>query len=502
MTSRPDIFSSDLSEINDVAVSSDAARSRCSSDFNFFAGLCIPDIFLYAFPEYYIALFSVLHAGITDTELIKVLRYAIGLPRGYIKTTYLKVLISWLVVFDKTNFVLIVCATEPHAENFLDDVSNILSSPNIEAIFGKWKDNLVTDNRGLKKALYHKRVIILRAIGAGTAARGINIDNKRPDVVCCDDMQTKENDDSDTDREVLFDWFVGTLLKAINRHRAIIMYVGNMYSDHCILYRLKQNPFWISLITGGILETGEPLWPELQSLSDLHEDFKHDESLGKANIWFAEIMNDPVESADGFIRGPFPLSPFDSFIPEPTASFITLDPAGFRKQSDDNVVTAHYIIDGKGYIAEMDGGIWDPGITCQNTIALALRHNANLIAIEDVGYQQSLQYWMTRTLKEEKIEGINVVPLNRGVKAKEYHIRLFIKEIYGEEYYFLRDTDRQRFTWQATAYRLGKKKNRDDWLDSPSMGLEVRNTYWPLLSVREHQQLGSQFRVQANNTPF
>lgn len=492
-----------LTTVSDVQVTLADARRRCESDFSFFAGLCIPDIYLFPFPAYYIALASVLVQATTRKGIERIIRYAIGLPRGYVKTTFLKILIAFLIVFDRVSFVLIVCATEPLAENFLDDLNNILSSQNIETIFGAWKINLITDNRGLKVCSYHGKRVILRAVGAETAARGINIDNKRPDIICCDDMQTKENDDSDPDRERLFNWFIGTLLKTVNRLFSIILYSGNMYSDKCILYKLKQNPHWISLITGAILEDGQPLWPELASIEDLYESFKHDESLGKSAIWFAEIMNDPVESVDGFIRGPFPAHKFGDNPIEPSAAFVTVDPAGFRTQSDDNVATAHYVVDGKGYVAEMTGGLWDPYETCKNAVTLALRHGATLIGIESVGYQQSLQFWMMRFLDEHKITGIHVVPIERGTKSKESHIRLFIKELYAAEYFFLREEDRQKFTWQATAYRIGKKKNKDDWLDSPAMGLEIRNTYWELLSVREHNLGGHNAHVVLyNNTPI
>ena len=44
--------------------------------------------------------------------------------------------------------------------------------------------------------------------------------------------------------------------------------------------------------------------------------------------------------------------------------------------------------------------------------------------------------------------------------------------MYAGEYSFLRDIDRQRFTWQASMYRSGKK-NKDDWLDSPALGLVI-----------------------------
>lgn len=489
-------------EVHEIAADVTEARNRCKADFNFFAGLCLPDTMIYPFPKYYVALWILLVRAIEEHNVHavrKVLRYVIGLPRGFCKTTFLKCLVAWLIVFDKVHFVLIICATDPLAEAFLLDLQNILTSPNLEAIFGRWDP--AKDSADTKRGAYHRNILIIKARGAGTSVRGINEDNKRPDLILCDDMQTKENDESETDRARLFNWFVGTLLKTVTQKQSIVFYIGNMYSDHCILYQLKVNPFWTSLITGCILEDGTSLWPELYSIEDLYESFLHDESLSKSDIWFAEMMNDPVESLDGLIHGPFPEKNI-TLIPYPDASFITVDPAGFRIHSDENVCTAHYIIDTKGYVAEMAGGIWNPKETVQNAIAMAIRHDASLIAVEAVAYQQSLAFWIQHFLTEEGIKDISSVPLKRPTnKTKTQFIRNFISEIYAGNYFFLRTIDRAKFVWQATAYRMSKSVNKDDWLDSAAMGLEVRNQFSNLLAVRKRRQ-EQVARVRSNNTPF
>lgn len=489
-------------EVHTLPFDVNQVRIKAEKDFNFFAGLALPDTMRYLFPMYYIALWTLLVAAIEENNKYKtkkILRYVIGLPRGFCKTTFIKCLIAWLICYDKISFVLIICATDPLAEAFLSDLHNILQSPNIEKLYGVWRP--AKDTVDTKITAYHRRTVILKARGAGTSVRGVNEDNKRPDLILCDDMQTKENDDSETDRGRLFDWFVGTLLKTVTQQQSIVIYVGNMYSDHCILYLLKVNPHWVSLITGCILEDGTSLWPELFSLDDLFDSFIHDESLGKADIWFAEMMNDPVESIDGLIQGPFPEKNMD-LIPAPDASFITVDPAGFRTQSDDNVLTAHYIIDGKGYIAEMEGGIWTPKQTVDKGLALAIKHEASFIGVEAVAYQASLAFWFQYFINEEKIQGIEVKPIKRPTnKTKTQLIRNFIKEIYGKNYYFIRQIDRAKFVWQATAYRISRTKNKDDWLDSPAMGLAVRNEFANLLTVRRAgQQMTA--RVRGNNTPF
>lgn len=491
-------------EVKSLPLQLDQVRRRGKDDFNFFSGLCIPDVMEFAWPVYYIALWQQLVAAIEEhnaDRARKILRYVVGLPRGFCKTTFIKCLVAWLICYDKVSFVLIICATDPLSESFMRDLDNILHSDNIKKVYGIWDPAL--DQVATKIGSFRGRKLILKARGSGAAVRGMNEDNKRPDFIICDDMQTKENDNSETDREALIDWFVGTLLKVVAQKSSIVVYVGNMYSDQCILYKLKINPHWVSLITGCILDDGSSLWPDLWSILDLFESFVHDESLGKADIWFAEMMNDPIESLDGLIHGAFPSINVVNLAP-PDASFVTLDPAGYRNSSDDHVATAHHIIEGKGYIVEMDGGIWTPKDAVEKTITMALRNESSLIGVESVAYQGSLVFWFEHYMKLDNIQGINVVAVKRATnKTKTQEIRNFIKEIYDKNYAFVRDADRARFVWQAAAYRISRKKNKDDWLDSPAMGVSIRNEFSHLLTIRRQElQRQQEARVRSNNTPF
>jgi hypothetical protein len=490
-------------EVEQVSVDIGQAKARAQADLNFFSGLCIPDVMQYRFPLYYIALWTLLVRALEDRNKVavrRVLRYVIGLPRGFCKTTFIKCLIAWLICHGYVRFVLIICATDPLAEAFLSDLHSILQSLNIEALYGKWDP--ATDSVHTKKGIHQREILIIKARGSGTAVRGINEDNRRPDMIVCDDMQTKENDSSDTDRKNLDNWFFGTLLKTVTQKQSIVLYVGNMYSDHCILYQLKVNPFWTSLITGCILNDGSSLWPELFSIADLYQDFLHDEAAGKADIWFAEMMNDPVESIDGLIQGPFP----DFRVPliaVPDAAFLTVDPAGYRKQADDNVICAHHIINGKGAIMGMRGGIWNPKETVEKGLEDAIKYNAPHIFVEAVAYQASLAFWFNHFIASELVKGISAVPLKRPTnKTKTQFIRNFLQEIYANNYGFADTEARQKFVWQATAYRISRQQNKDDWLDAPAMGVEVRNQHGRMLTVRRSLAHVQRAQVQPNNTPF
>lgn len=486
----------------EIGVDVAAAKARGKVDINFFASLCLPQVMVSALPQFYIIVFSILTKRDTK-DIGKILRFALGLPRGHAKTTFIKIIICWLIVYDRVSFALMVCASESLAEQLLADVNDMLGSSNMEAVYGSWNANLSTDSKELKKAIYHDRPVILAAKGAGSAVRGLNIKHTRPDLIFCDDMQTKENDESPAESLRLLRWMVATLLKLVApRGDRLIIYVGNMYSENCILKKLQSNPGWTSLVTGAILDTGEPLWPELHSLEDLMESYFHDEALGEADIWFAEVMNDPKASGKKLLHDPLPVCPYDGEEVVPDGVFITIDPAGFKDVSDDNVIVVHYVYKGKGIAKEVNMGIMDPGELIRTALVLALTHGASLIGIEDVGYQQTLGYWVSKYMTELNIQGIEIVALNPHGRSKEARIRLFIAELYAGEYYLSGEV-RPVFVWQATKYKIGAKKNKDDLLDACAYGLDVRNEYWHLVTnLKTTSKLLSTASVQDNNTPF
>lgn len=489
--------------IVEVNVEVRQAYDRGLVDINFFAGLCMPDVCSYALPSFYVLIWRLL-ANRPPEQMRKLLRFALGLPRGHAKTTFIKILIAWLIVYDKVSFILIICATEPLAENLLADISDILGSPNMEAVYGSWAACLSKDAVDLKKAIYHDRPVLLAAKGAGSALRGINIKNRRPDLIFCDDMQTRENDESPADRAKLLRWFTSTLIKCIApKGDRLIIYIGNMYSDECILKKLQDNTKWLSLVTGAILETGEPLWPELHSLEDLMESFEHDEELGEGDLWFAEVMNDPKSTGSSLLQDVLPQYPYEDDI-EPDGVFLTIDPAGFKLASDDNVISVHYVYDGKGIVRERKVGaeITDPESLVLQALSLAIHHGATLIGVEDVGYQASLQFWFNKYLVDLGITGITIVPLNPHGKSKESRIRLFIRDLYAGNYY-LHHSTRPAFVFQATKYKIGAKKNKDDILDADAYGLDVRNEYWHLVgNLQTQQKKLTNATVVSNNTPF
>lgn len=475
------------------------AYERGKEDINFFAAICIPEVCIFPFPDFYIAAFFLLKSK--PDELI---RFALGLPRGHAKTTFIKILLSWLIVYDMAKFVLIVCSNSSLAENLLADIHDILSSDNIKQVYGDWQQGLMIDSADTKKAQFHSRSVILVARGWSAGIRGINLKHQRPDVIFCDDVQTKSNSQSEGDSQKLLIELTGTIFKAIApTGTRIILYVGNMYSEDCILNKLRKTYGWTSMITGAILSDKKPLWPELHPLKELMESYYHDESLGLSDVWFAEVMNDPVNGHLSIFPHPIPPSPFEDFeIENPIGSFITIDPAGFRKTSDANQIVVHLRINDSSVIVETAQGIYDPEQLIIKTLQLALKWRCSLIGVEDVAYQQTLCFWLQKYILLYNISDITIVPLRPHGRSKETRIRLYIQSLYAHSSYIHDAETRRNFTWQASTYKLGKSDNKDDLLDACAYGEDIKNEYWDKIKLSTSRLIDSECAVVKNNTPF
>lgn len=485
------------------------AYKRCFGDFQYFSKLAVPLTIRFDWPPEYIAIFVMLAQAIVerDRELMGLtIRFALGLPRGFAKTTFIKVLVCWLIIYAELSFILVVCATEPLSENFLADVNDILASPNMEKIFGAWTANLATDNASVKKCMYRQRQVILAAIGAGSSVRGLNMGNERPDVILLDDAQTKENSQSDTESARFVEWFAGTLLKARSPFFAIIIYIGNMYPQNCLLEKLQKNSHWKSLITGCILADGKSLWPELRPLQSLYDDFCHDEELGLAYIWFAEMMNQPLmEMVSLLPNGTIPLCPIteDQLIPD--AGFIIIDPSGFKKGADDNVIGGFHISKNVPYLRRLIAGPLDPKAVIHQTIQMALDLSIRVIFIESVAYQQTLKFWFDNELRLAGMQNhFMLVEISPHNKAKEGRIRVSVQQLLAKTWYIINMEARQRYTFQALAYKIGKPKNKDDILDVGAYVEEVRTPEnWSIVySMPLNAPAAVSARVIADNTPF
>lgn len=450
-----------MSDIQEVAVNPSEAAQSAKADFNFLAALAMPGEFLFAFPSFYITLFHLLTAFKQKFE-----RFAIGIPRGFAKTTFVKLLCLWYILFSHKHFILIVSANEKKAAAILADVWDMLSGVNIRRIFGNFDAAIEKDDSTTKVFTFRGRQIILWAAGAGTSVRGINRKNKRPDVMILDDIQDKEDAANKELADSLLVWMLSTLMKAKSNFGCTYIFVGNMYPQNSILEKLKNNSQWTSLIVGGLLADGRSLWEELRPAEELLAEYQSDMEAGHPEVFISEVLNSTeIALASGIDPSKIPFMP--SYFQEADSGeggFIIIDPSSGKKGGDDCTISHYEVHDGIPVLDDILTGTFSPLETIEKAIQLGLERNTRCIAVEGVAYQSTLLFWFDYYCEKEGISGFEFLELSPKGQAKNNRIkRGLIRLLKGEIY--LHPTVRSLVISQIMDWNPLKTTNKDDIID-------------------------------------
>lgn len=404
-------------------------------DFNFFAALCLPDVMEFDFPPEYIAMTHMVEEAALDTSKADH-NFALGLPRGFAKTTWAKIFCAWLFCYTDRQYALCASSNEGKAESFIADVARILRSRNLSKLFGSYDDDAEKDTAGLKIFKYRGKTRILHAVGANGDPRGYNIEFKRPDIHILDDVQSRKNAKSEAESKSLLEWYASTFYLTKAPTGLLHLYIGNTFPyEGCILSKLRDDPNYTSFVVGGILANGESLWPELNSKEKLKADFKRSISLGQGEVFLSEIMNDKRSyAALGFDYSKTKAWDVDDHTPA-MSGFIIIDVAGDKNDSDDTAIGAALFYDSitLPYFRDLDFGKFSPLETIKHAMKMAVRHNIQTIFIEGVAYQSSLAFWAEFICKQLGIEGFQFIPINPRRVPKNVRIMDSLRKLQNGE---------------------------------------------------------------------
>lgn len=301
---------------------------------------------------------------------------AIAAPRGFAKSTAVTHAYTIAsIVFRLRSFVLLVADTETQATFFLSDIKKELTeNDDLMAVFGikgidasyGGKDSL-TDFIVVFNDGHRARVI---AKGAGQSMRGAKWDNKRPDLIICDDLENEEMVMNNDRRDSFRRWFSGTLLPCRSKD-GIVRVVGTILHTDSQLNRLmprladkskpcyvddlreKSNPkaIWLSArYRAHDVRLTKSLWPEYKPIEWLLEERAEKMSQGLMDVWAQEMLNIPYDES----TAPFKRSYFAALEPgerdQTFNYYIATDFATSEKQKSDYSVFVVAGINEKGTI--------------------------------------------------------------------------------------------------------------------------------------------------------
>lgn len=463
------------SAIHDINAELSDVAATAKASLNFLAGLCMPLVFKYLYPPVFLSVWEWLCQNVNTIRAFPQL--ALGLPRGFGKTTLIKIFVLYCILFTSKKFILIISNTAHLAESIVSDIADILNERNIKTVFGDWRIGIEKDTQELKKFGFRGRNITLACIGVGGSLRGLNIKNERPDVMIFEDIQSREDADSKTVSDGIETWMYGTAMKAKSPHGCMFLFVANMYpTKYSLLRKLKENRTWIKFIAGGILATGESLWEDLQPIEQLLQEYENDLIAGHPEIFYSEVLND--ETANTNTRCDIANLPKWRFTAEEYSAgdFIVVDPSGDKQTSDECSIGYFKIFDTVPCMVELIEGRFSPGDTIRNVLTLALTNNCRTVVIESNAYQATLAYWCKFLCIQMEITGIDFLEIYSGMASKISRILKMFTSLEKGEIFYHPETA-AKVNMQITQFNPLKRDNTDGILDLLTYAPKVVDMY-------------------------
>ena len=410
-------------------------------------------------------------------------RFTCAIPRDHAKTTLAKLACVHYFLFTHYRFIVYLSNTTDIAIPSTNDIVTFLQCENFVNIFGYCEWFTKQDGKGVYKFRLPKslggKLCMLRALGAGKQVRGINIDNKRPQLAVVDDLEDNDNIATMELFNKLKRWVYGPFLKCLDKFDNKVIWLGNMISKNSMLFENCKSDYWYSRRYGCLLANGEPLWPDAWSVEKLQRDYREYQERGLADVWFAEMMNLPMAAGAGLIDAS-EITYKPAVQPRENAiGFLTVDLAiSEEKWAHKTVIAVHTWVDDTfwqiAYTIAFHG--IDPIALFHEIIKLGQLWGFYTVGIESEAYQASLQFIYPHLCLTESIEGFTFVPLKTNKMRKVERLAPWAGMLKAGDY-ALTEGDFS-VTQQLLEFDPTKRHNDDDEIDCCAYGPQMVREYY------------------------
>lgn len=360
---------------------------------------------------------------------------AIAAPRKHAKST--AITFSYVLaalLFRQHSYVIIVSDTETQAGLFLGDIKQELTdNEDLISLFGvksfpKWSetDIIVEMEDG------HRFRIMAK--GSEQKLRGLKWDNKRPDLIICDDLENEDLVSSQERREKFRRWFYGALLQAKSKDGKVII-VGTILHMDSLLERLMPNLYDKQTVQTDLktFTTKKSLWKAIKYRAH-NEDFSKilwegswsKETLkeqrqgyidqGMPDIYSQEFLNYPIDETNAYFKR-------DDFLhfndddrnhleQKNVVHYAAADFAVSTTERSDYTVIATVAIDQEGTILVEDirRGRWDSAEIVEQMFSVQQRYKPELFIVEQGAIQKAIGPFLNKEMQVRNTY-INLYPM-------------------------------------------------------------------------------------------
>lgn len=480
-------FGAQQAQTTEVSIKLSEIYEALFRSFEVFIDFFLHDDMTFTVPEFHKRIWAMMTG-------LDVKRVAIAVPRGHAKTTLAKLAVVWYFLFTRVKFIVYVCYTADLSEKAVNDIMTFMQSKNFVKLFGAPEFSTEKWGTGefvfwINTPFFGRKLCILKARGANSRIRGINIMNQRPEMAIVDDLEDADDLDDDKIASKTRRWFFGTFIKALDRRVAKVIYIGNLLSSDCLLHRLTRSKYWTSMVLGALLKDGTSLWPDMWPIDKLIEDYQEYVENGLSSLWFAEMMNLIIAGENALIRAE-EIRYGEPVPPERIrCGFITIDPAT-GEGDDDTAIAVHMLIDDTmgnlipqtvdyrlGKISELD--------TVLVTFELCRYWGVTVIGIESVAYQRALATLFELMKIQHGLPELEIIKLYPGAVSKVLRLRAWcaLNKAGG----WLLTLNEVHATTQLLSFDVTKDKNVDDLIDAIAMGPEMLKSYGSVILAQQYK---------------
>jgi hypothetical protein len=168
---------------------------------------------------------------------------AIAAPRNHAKSTAISFAYTLAcVLFRERQYVLLVSDTVTQAVQFLGDIKRELyDNEQIRTLF-KIQEFIKDADDDIIVMCEDGHKFRIQAKGSEQKVRGLKWNNKRPDLIVCDDLENDEIVMNKERREKFRRWFNGALLPC-RSVTGVVRFVGTILHADSLLERLMPKPY-------------------------------------------------------------------------------------------------------------------------------------------------------------------------------------------------------------------------------------------------------------------
>lgn len=422
-------------------------------------------------------------------------RDVVALPRDHAKTTYLRLAFVYIMLFSDLQFFVYMSATHGAAAASVQVIWNMLNDTDFADIFGYPEEKVTRLSEGYlefyinaidEHGAPHRKLIILKAQGAGQQIRGMNIYGLRPQYVGCDDIEDDTAVKTEEGYLKFLAWFDNTFMRAVSRERGRnkVAQVGNLIGVQTLLNDNLNDPDWRKMRFGVIRKDGSPLWPFRFPIEEIKKELMAARRRGQLSAWFGEMMNMPINIETALIdfdkiKWSKLRHPADGFT---YRKFITIDPAISKEETADEAAIVLHTIDMAG-VPQVTEVIaykgMTPDVMAQEVWDLCEKWDCWVVGCESVALQSVLLYYFELVFITAGKLGVDFVPIKLGKMHKTGRLRAFAAALVGGEY-TLAEND-WMVSGQLLEFDVRSTNNKDDRIDAASMGTYMLNNHNDLI---------------------